>query len=802
MRRSVPLLMTAIVLGLTACVKPEQAVLTSLPELPPGQGATAAARVNGAVGSTTPPLTPQVSFGRTQPFRAPSAASAAGAGASGNPAAGGDISLDFVDTDLREVVAQVLGNILHVNYTIDPAVRGTATLRTTHPVSRSQVLPALQAVLVQNGAALAESGGLYRVLPATVANAGTPGLVGSDPVTGGVVVPLHYASAEALAKVLQPYVGAGGKIVADAGQNALIVSGEPVARETLVELIHAFDTDALAGQSYALFPVGNGSSKDFATALQDAFRSQSGGALAGVVRVVPMERIGSVLLVSSQPRYVEEGRRLFGLVEKALQQTTRSWHVYYLQNSRSNDVAYVLQQAFTPNHVTAQPSRRATGAQAPGIANQQGGAGFGGGGLGGGDLGGGGGGLGGGGLGGGGLGGGGGGLGGGGLGGGGLGGGGLGGGGLGGAGGSGPAGALGTQTGQGAGAQTAGNPLFGGLEPGAPGGQQGNEAANALRIIPDPQNNAMLVYATPRETDTVEAMLRKVDILPLQVRIDAVIAEVDLNDNLSYGTQFFFSAGINGALSYASPATAIGGFPGFASGFPGFVLSGPGGTSAALAALQAVTKVKVLSSPQIMVLDNEAARLLVGQLVPYLSSSSQSTIGNSAVINQVDYRETGVITDVTPRVNSGGLVTLDISQEVSGVVQGASATLTPGILSPTFSDRSVTSRVVVQDGQTVGLAGLITDNSSRTNQGIPFLKDIPLIGLLAGQQTNTRTRTELLVLITPHVVHDQRDARALTEDLRDQVINAATVPADLGHLPPSGSPDPTRPLRRSLDLTR
>ncbi len=298
-------------------------------------------------------------------------------------------------------------------------------------------------------------------------------------------------------------------------------------------------------------------------------------------------------------------------------------------------------------------------------------------------------------------------------------------------------------------------------------------------------------------------MLRKVDILPLQVRIDAVIAEVDLNDNLSYGTQFFFSAGINGALSYASPATAIGGFPGFASGFPGFVLSGPGGTSAALAALQAVTKVKVLSSPEIMVLDNEAARLLVGQLVPYLSSSSQSTIANGApVINNVDYRETGVITDVTPRVNSGGLVTLDISQEVSGVVQGASATLTPGIESPTFSDRSVTSRVVVQDGQTVGLAGLITDNASRTNQGIPFLKDIPLIGLLAGQQTNTRTRTELLVLITPHVVHDQRDARALTEDLRDQVINAATVPAELGHLPPTGSPDPSRPLRRSLNLTQ
>jgi general secretion pathway protein D len=770
------------ILGLAACDRPGTPALAALPPLPPGTGAVATPRINGPVGSTTPPSTPQVSLGRPQPLSLPQAEAP---GAGGPPAATGDISLDFADTDIREIVAQVLGTILRVNYTIDPAVRGMATLRTTTPVSRAEVLPALQAVLAENGAALVQSGSLYRVVPATVAGAGTPGLVGATGVgalTGGTVIQLHYASAEDLAKVLQPYVGAGGKVVADAGRNALLVSGEPAGRETLVALIHAFDTDALAGQSYALFPVGSGSAKDFATALQDAFRSQSGGALAGVVRVIPLERVGSVLLVSSQPHYVEEGRRLFGLVEQALRQNTRSWHVYYLQNSRSNDVAYVLQQAFTPNHVTAQPSRRATGAAATPIGNQQSGFNQGGGGLGGGGLGGG-----------------------------------LGGGGynagtgtisgptlggvLNGSGASGTANALGTQVAPGdtaqagAGAQSAANPLFGGLEPGAPGGAGGTEAdlTNTLRIIPDPQNNAILLYATPRETDTVEAMLRKVDILPLQVRIDAIIAEVTLNDNLKYGTQFFFNSGINGALSFGTAANA------FASGFPGFVLSGPGGGNAALTALQNVTTVKVLSSPQLLVLDNEAARLQVGNLVPYLSSSSQSTITSGApIINSVEYRETGVITDVTPRVNSGGLVTLDVSQEVSAV--DTSAPTTSGINSPTFLERNVTSRVVVQDGQTIGIAGLITDNTSRGNQGIPFLKDIPLLGLLASQQTNTRARTELLVLITPHVVHDQRDARALTEDLRDGVVNAAAVPAELGHLPPTGSPDPQRPLRRAVGL--
>ena len=122
------------------------------------------------------------------------------------------------------------------------------------------------------------------------------------------------------------------------------------------------------------------------------------------------------------------------------------------------------------------------------------------------------------------------------------------------------------------------------------------------------------------------------------------------------------------------------------------------------------------------------------------------------------------------------------------------------INSPTFDDRNVSSRVVVQDGQTVGLAGLIRDNATLGNQGIPWLKDVPLLGLLAGSQNNTRQRSELLILITPHVMHDQRDARALTEDLRDQLINAAAVPDRLNSLRPSGSPDPGARLRSKLQL--
>jgi general secretion pathway protein D len=350
------------------------------------------------------------------------------------------------------------------------------------------------------------------------------------------------------------------------------------------------------------------------------------------------------------------------------------------------------------------------------------------------------------------------------------------------------------------------NPLLGGLEPASsPGSGLANTGTGTdtgtegIRIIPNGENNAVLIYATPQERDTIDAMLRKIDILPLQVRIDATIAEVTLNDTLRYGTQFFFkNGGINGALNFSPAGTALNTL---ASDLPAFVLAGGNNATFAISALQAVTTVKVLSSPQVMVLDNEAARLQVGNLVPYLTSSSQSTIANNApIVNSIDYRETGVIMDVVPRVNSGGLVTLDVSQEVSDI--DTAATAASPIQSPTFLQRSVKSRVVVQDGQTVGLAGLIRDSSSRDNSGIPWLKDVPLLGILAGKQDNGRTRTELLVLITPHVIHDQRDARALTEDLRDQLINAAAVPTDLQRLRPSGSPDPQQQLRRRVGAER
>ncbi len=754
-------LAASTVLYAAGCAQVNQPRL--LPPLPPLAGGldNATPRVNGSVAGNPPPLQAAVSNG-------PGVLVSARAGTPG--ATGGSITLDFADTDIREVVAQILGNTLHVNYAIDPSVHGTATLRTVSPLAESQLIPVLQSLLAQNGATLTVNGGVYRVLPTALA----AGVAGGAGTAGGMLVPLRYAAAEDLAKVLTPYVQGGARLVAIPSSNALVIGGEPAQRDALVELVRAFDIDVLAGQSYALLPVPNGAAEDFATALQQAFRAQSGGSLANLVHVVPLARVDAVLVVTSSPRYLNDARRVYAVVERGMRQTMRTWHVYYIQNSTAQDTAYILQEAFTPDNVTAQPTAHGQGEQTQspsGLAGASssgtsttgsfgGVGGSGTGGITGGSS------------------------------------------GIGGSGGS--TGGLGSTLsgggttgttgsgGQGTPSRTSGstgaNPLLGGLS-----NSGGQASANAMRIIPNPENNAILVYATGEEEATIEAMLHKIDILPLQVRIDVIIAEVDLNDNLQYGTEFYFRHhGLSGAFGQA--ASAILGAGSTTTANPGFSF-GVSGASGDLVvqALQGITTVKILSSPELLVLDNETASLQVGNLVPYLSAQTTNLVSaNDAVTNSINYQKTGVITQVTPRVNSGGLVTLDISQEVAGIAAGSTTTGTAGstINSPTFTDRAIQSRIVAQDGQTVGIAGLITDTLNRGNTGIPILKDIPVISLLTSTQTNTRARTELLVLLTPHVVHNQRDARSLTDDLREQLPRAAFVPYEIQSLPRGGSDDP------------
>jgi general secretion pathway protein D len=204
----------------------------------------------------------------------------ASAGQDGEP---GEVTLKFADTDIREIVRVILGGTLKLNYTIDPAVRGTATLDTPVPLRRSELLPTLELLLNQNGATLARRGGLYSVVPLGSAKAARVVSGVQIPGSGSQVVPLRYAGAKELAKLFEPYVVEGSALVADPSRNALIISGDPTARETLLSLVRAFDVDALAGQSFAILPTGNADPEKMSAALEKTLRAANAGPLSAIL---------------------------------------------------------------------------------------------------------------------------------------------------------------------------------------------------------------------------------------------------------------------------------------------------------------------------------------------------------------------------------------------------------------------------------------------------------------------------------------------------------------------------------------
>ncbi|PKP94566.1 MAG: type II secretion system protein GspD [Alphaproteobacteria bacterium HGW-Alphaproteobacteria-16] len=283
------------------------------------------------------------------------------------------------------------------------------------------------------------------------------------------------------------------------------------------------------------------------------------------------------------------------------------------------------------------------------------------------------------------------------------------------------------------------------------------------KITADEVNNAIVVYGTPREYAMIEDALRKLDIVPLQVMIEAAITEVTLTDTLRYGVQWSWLTGdsnfrITDGANMPSGATQ----PGFS-----YFLAG-NSISAALNALEQRTNVKVVSAPKLVTLNNQTAALQVGDQVP-VSAGNAVSVGNpeAPIVNAIEYRDTGVILRVTPRVNASGSVLLDVSQEVSDVSTNSAVSGRDGaISSPTISTRRISTSVVVQDGQVIALGGLFRDSQSFGKNGLPILSRIPVIGGLFGNHDNRQNRTELIVLLKPQVIRTPDDGRAVTEELR------------------------------------
>ena len=630
--------------------------------------------------------------------------------------AGNGFQLNFVDTEISAVVGAVLGDGLNLPYVVDPQVKGNITLQAARPLSKDEVLAALEAALRIQGLALIDVNGVYHVVPAKDASRRITNLQLAGLGTRGYgiyVVPLQYVSATEMEKILQPFAPDGGILRVDEARNLLLLAGTGQEITTLLNVVKTFDVDWLTGMSFGLYPLEYVDAKTLAGELAEVFTNAK-SPIAGVVRLVPLTRLNAIMVVTPQPRYLKDVEEWIRRLDLGATTPGRRIYVYDVQNGKADDLAaslsHILSLSYDPGNSNKQASmgsgsggssafgaNRSTfgGGSTPGIGMgvSGGGAGM-------------------------------------------------------------SNGSLGTGVGQAAPVA----PVAGGAmqNPGT-----GTLESATLKIVPNAENNSLLIFASPSEFAVIEAALKRLDVLPIQVLIEASIAEVTLTNELKYGLQWSHVLK-NGSLTFSEASSGA-----INQQFPGlsYLYTGSQSIQAVLNALETLTTVRVISAPKLVVLNNREAELEVGDQVPIAVQSSVSTNDPGApIVNSIQMQSTGVILHVTPRANKSGNIILDVSQEVSDVVP----TTTSTINSPTINERRISSTVAVRDGETIALGGLISDSRTNNRDGIPYLRRIPIIGDLFGSTDKTGTRTELIVLLTPRVIRSDEESRSVMLELESE----------------------------------
>jgi general secretion pathway protein D len=631
-----------------------------------------------------------------------------------------EASLNFEALDVREVAKVILGDYLKHSYTVHPAVTGTVTFRTVRPISMKDLLPTLEMLLRQNNAAVVVEEGIYKILPiAQVRGSVSPQLGGSPrPIPQGfsvLVVPLKYVGAREMQKLLEPFA-ADNTVRIDEVRNLVIMAGNQRELRHLVDTVDLFDVDWLSGYSVGLFPIRGADVKTLVGDLDRVFGAGAQSPLAGIVRVIPIERMNALLVVTTQARYLEMAKTWIQRIDQVGGTAGGSRiHVYQVRNSKAENLAQLIGDLFSSRRTTTTAPTLAPGARPAEIRSS-------------------------------------------------------------------PFGQAQTTT-------TTVTPPAGAATFQMPGGT--GTSANEVRVIADKDTNALLIVATPGDYELIEEALKKLDVVRRQVLVEVLLAEVTLTDGLEFGIDWFISARNNTSGTLNTMGTLPASRTGSVAGFGGLQLIQLTGDEirAVLRTLGTDGKTKVVAAPQVMVLDNEKAEIKIGDRISVQTQTQTGVNTGTGVLNSFQYLETGVLLAVTPRINSGGMVTLEINQEVSQAKTPTGA----GNPNPDVGTRSAKTSVVVGSGESVVLGGLIREENTRTSSGVPLLSKIPLLGALFGYQTLDRTRTELVMVVTPKIVSDTAQARQVTDELRRKLPSLEGMLPKLPVIPTPGPALPGEP---------
>jgi len=631
--------------------------------------------------------------------------------------------LNFNDAELSDLAKVILKDTLGIPYAYDPAVQGRVTLSTGGAVSREELLSILESTLAMYHGSLIVEGSLYRIVPMTEGNlkavssfdyARERESVG--PGFGVTIMPLKFVSSTTMLRMLESVSARQDGLGVSVDKNLLIIRGTGRERESLLQLASSFDVDWMRGQSAGIYVLKNAAPDDVIKELQQVFQTDGQG--KGLVLFQPIARLNAILVVTQKAKFLDETEAWVARLDRSGGEG-EDFYVYRVENGRAKDLAALLMEAFTGSNggggrqaeeTQVAPTEIATSmsSQSRGSSN-----GFGG------------------------------------------------------------EREAQASSDKRAGGNAIASPTTSSLAAdtmGMSGGGGGQLRGAGVRVTPDERNNKLLIKASGADLRRILSILRRIDQPPLQVLINATLAEVTLNDNLKYGVQFFLqkNGGKSGGLGFTngsqieiSPSA-----PGL-NFIVGNIASNP---RVVLDALATETAVRVVSSPSVVVLHNQTATLQVGDEVPITTRQATSVINpDSPVVNEITFKNTGVILKVTPRINSNGLVTMEIEQEISAVT-GATSTET---LTPTISQRRIASTIAVQSGQMVVLGGLISEQVDREKKRVPVVSKIPYLGDLIGNTTNGRSRAELVVFLRPTVIHDPQDASNAAEAVRSGMQSLA-----------------------------
>jgi general secretion pathway protein D len=717
------------------------------------------------------------------------------------PAAEGQITLNFESMPIQAAVQQILGGLLQENYTIAPSVTGNVTFSTAKPITADQAMPILEMLLAWTNNTLIRKEGRYEVVPIKDAIAGnlTPRMTPPRVAQGYEVrvFPLRYISATEMQKLLKPYAKTEAVISADNARAMIVMAGTASELENYQRTIDVFDVDWLKGMSVGVYSLRNMDITKVMPELDKIFGATGESPLAGMFRFVPMETTNSVIVITAQRSYLEQAEQWLYRLDMGAGENGTQLYVYDVKNAKATDLSDHLNAIFTGR--TSGTGASGGGNVAPGLRPVTIGA--------------------------------------------------LGGSGVGG--GVGSTGGMSSNSRLGSSSYNQQN-RSGTTATGATGGAAGSNVSTSgagagaagaagkteidIRITPIEENNQLLIMATPGEWDSILAAIKRLDIPQLQVQLEVKILEITLTGNLQFGLQWYLagligtgtgSAQANG--NYQPPFTgnlwdrhraelgATGNVGPTNDG--GFFYSFLNKNfEVAINALQQNGQARTLSAPSMVVLNNQEAQINVGTQIPVVQTyynglstgvvtpttgtgtGTGNALGTSAyggTTGSVQYLNTGVVLDVKPRVNPGGLVYLEVQQEVSNPEAAPAGT------NPPIDQRQLSTQVAVQSGRTVLLGGLIRDLGTVSDTGIPLLSSIPVIGHLFGNTTHTTTRTELIVLITPQVINNADDADRITAEYQSRFKSLAPLhpssaekievpaqPAALPQNPPPPAPPP------------